>query len=178
LKEKGKGSSVLSRLRKERHAILEKIKKHKSRVEKIMQGAPFWRLADKIGFVFGTLVIIAFNYMIGKYPHDLFYPFYVSLTIGMLIVRYAHYYSLGWHYYISDFCYFANVLIVILITFAPKNDRLIKICFLFSEGAIAVSIKVFRNSLVFHKIDTLTSLFIHLFPMIVMYHIRWFTIPD
>lgn len=116
--------------------------------------------------------------MIGKFPNDLFYTYYVILTILMLIVRYAHYYSLGWNYYISDFCYYTNLLILILLLLTPKNDRLIKTCFLFSEGAIAVSIKLFRNSLVIHKIDTLTSLFIHLFPMLVMYHIRWFTIPE
>lgn len=143
-----------------------------------MQSAPFWRLADKIGFVLGTLIIMSFSFMLGRFPHDHFYPYYVALTIVMLIVRYAHYYSLGWHYYISDFCYYANLLILILLCFFSKNDRLIKMCFLFSEGAIAVSIKLFRNSLVFHKIDTLTSLFIHLFPMLVMYHIRWFTIPE
>ncbi len=143
-----------------------------------MQSAPFWRLADKIGFVLGTLIIISFNYMIGRYPHDLFYYYYVALTLVMLVVRWAHYYSLGWHYYISDFCYYSNVLVILMLTVWPKNDRLIKMCFLFSEGAIAVSIKVFRNSLVFHKIDTLTSLFIHLFPMLVMYHVRWFTIPE
>jgi hypothetical protein len=142
-----------------------------------MQSAPFWRLADKIGFVLGTLIIISSSFMVGRFPHDMFYPYYVVLNIVMLIVRYGHYYSLGWHYYISDFCYYANVLIIILLTFCPKNDVMIKMCFLFAEGAIAVSIKVFRNSLVFHKIDTLTSLFIHLFPMLVMYHIRWFTIP-
>jgi hypothetical protein len=55
--------------------------------------------------------------MIGKYPHDLFYYYYVALTLVMLIVRWAHYYSLGWHYYISDFCYYANVLIIVMLTF-------------------------------------------------------------
>jgi hypothetical protein len=143
-----------------------------------MQSAPFWRLADKIGFVFGTLIIISFNFMIGRYPNDLFYHYYVYLTIAMLIVRYAHYYSLGWHYYISDFCYYVNALTLYLIMCDSKNDRLIKVCFFFCEGAVAVSIKLFRNTLVFHKIDTLTSLFIHLLPMLLMYHIRWFTIPN
>lgn len=142
-----------------------------------MQSAPFWRLADKVGFVMGTLIIISFSFMIGRFPHDLFYHYYVALTLLMLAIRYAHYYSLHWHYYISDFCYFANALVIVLLTVSPKSSWLIKMCFLFSEGAIAVSIKIFRNSLVFHKIDTLTSLFIHLFPMLMMYHIRWFTIP-
>lgn len=78
--------------------------------------------------------------MIGRYPHDIFYHYYVALTLVMLVVRWAHYYSLGWHYYISDFCYYANLLIILTLTLWPKNDRLIKMCFLFSEGAIAVSI--------------------------------------
>lgn len=41
-----------------------------------------------------------------------------------------------------------------------------------------MSIYLFRNSLVFHKIDMMTSLGIHFMPMATMYHIKWYTIVD
>lgn len=54
---------------------------------------------------------------------------------------------------------------------------MIKVCYLFSQGSLAFAIYLFRNSLVLHKIDALTSVSIHFLPMITMYQIRWFTIP-
>lgn len=143
-----------------------------------MHTAPFWRLADKLGFVIGTLVLVSFSYMIGKYPNDLFYQYYLYVTVVMLAIRLAHYYHLGWHYYITDFCYFANVLILYLIVTDSPSDQLIKICFLYSQGALSFAIWQFRGSLVLHKIDILTNLGIHIMPMLIMYHMRWFTIPE
>ena len=57
------------------------------------------------------------------------------------------------------------------------NDLLYKVAFLFTNGIVGVSIWLFRNSLVIHKLDYLVSLFIHLGPLICMYTFRWFTLP-
>jgi hypothetical protein len=58
----------------------------------------------------------------GRCPHDYCY-LYVQLLLPVLLVsRWIHYYLQGWHYYVSDFCYFANALILYYITFDPKND--------------------------------------------------------
>jgi Protein of unknown function (DUF2838) len=143
-----------------------------------MATAPFWRTADKIGFVLGTIILVSYSYMIGKYPNDHFYTYYLLTLIPLLIMRYFHYYSRGWHYYITDFCYFANILLIYVIMYDSKNEKLIKITYLFSQGAIANAIWMFRNSLVLHKIDMLTSLAIHIMPMTMTYHIRWITIPE
>lgn len=82
-----------------------------------MHSAPFWRTADKLGFVLGTCCIISYSYMVGKYPHDHFYTYYVILTLIMLALRVAHYWHMGWHYYITDFCYYVNFLILYVIMF-------------------------------------------------------------
>lgn len=143
-----------------------------------MTTAPFWRLADKLGFVVGVAVIVSFSYLIGKFPHDIFYTYYVWLITFLFGIRLLHYHHLGWHWFILDFCYYANYMVVALICFWPKSDLLLKISFLYSEGVIGISIWLFRNSLVFHKIDILTNLAIHIFPMLAMYHVKWFTIED
>ena len=87
-----------------------------------MNSAPFWRFADKIGFVIGTMMLVSFSYLIGKYPHDLFYKYYVILVPILLILRFLHYKSLGWHYYISDFCYYANLLVLYTVQYGYKSD--------------------------------------------------------
>lgn len=92
-------------------------------------------------------------------------------------MRYLHYFMLGWHYYCTDFCYFANFAILTYLNFYPNNEALFRLCYLFSQGALSVAIYAFRNSLVYHKIDFLTSLAIHAVPMTIMWHIRWITIP-
>ena len=143
-----------------------------------MKTAPFWRTADKFGFVLGTTLIIAYSFMLGRYPYDLVYTFYMFLLPALIITRCFHYYSLGWHYYISDFCYYENLLILYFLWFDSSNEQLFLICYLFAQGVVAFSIKAFRNSLVYHKPEKLCDLFIHSIPMTIMYHIRWFTIPS
>jgi hypothetical protein len=81
-----------------------------------MHTAPFWRTADKLGYVLGTLVIFSFAFMLGKYPHDLFYTYYTVLIVGLLLMRLVHFFSVGWQYYLIDFCYYANFMVIYSIT--------------------------------------------------------------
>lgn len=53
-----------------------------------------------------------------------------------------------------------------------------KISYLFANGPLAYAIVAFRNSLVFHKIDFLTSLGIHAIPLAIMVNFRWVTLYD
>lgn len=55
----------------------------------------------------------------------------------------------------------------------PKNEMLLRLCFLSGNGAMAVSVWAFRNSFVLHRIDHLTSLCLHLIPLILTNHLRW-----
>ena len=127
-----KKTKVIQKINGQRDKVQSKIRNQKKRVRSLMQSAPFWRTADKLGFVIGTLVLVSFSYMIGKFPNDHFYTYYFYVTMLMLAVRVAHYYHVGWHYFITDFCYYANALILYLIVCDSKNEQLIKICFLYS----------------------------------------------
>jgi hypothetical protein len=175
---KKKQSIVSKDFNGEKEKILRKIKTKKFEIEKLMNHAPFVRMVDKCCFLVGTAIMITYSFVKGRYPHDWYYVYWQCLLPALLLTRWIHYYLQGWHFFFSDFCYFANALILYYITFDPKNDQLFKTCFLFAMGALAVSTKAFRNSLVFHKIDMITSLAIHAFPMTLMCHIRYVTIPD
>ena len=177
-KEKIKDTSVARKFDVEKENVLSKINKQKEKIKKVMSTAPFWRSADKLGFVFGTILIISFSFIIGRYPDTLAYTFIQWLLPSFLFYRYVHYYSMGWHYYISDFCYYENLLILYFLWFDSSNEQLFLICYLFAQGVVAFSIKAFRNSLVYHKPEKLCDLFIHSIPMTIKYHIRWFTIPS
>lgn len=49
-----------------------------------------------------------------------------------------------------------------------------QVVFAFSHGPLLWSILAFRNSLVFHSLDRVTSLFLHFFPALVCWAARWY----
>ena len=55
----------------------------------------------------------------------------------------------------------------------PDNDELGKAMFSISNGPIAIAIVMWRNSLVFHSLDKMTSMFIHILPALVIFSRRW-----
>ena len=79
--------------------------------------------------------------------------------------------------YLVDYCYLGNALLFYYINFDPKNEWLFMACYCLSNGTLAAGVAAFRNSLVYHKIDYLTSLATHAVPMVLSVHIRWETIP-
>ena len=77
----------------------------------------------------------------------------------------------------TDLCYWVNILTIVYLKIYPKDDRLFKVAFLYANGTLPVAIYLFRNSLVFHNFDMVSSVAIHLFPMIALWNLRWVTIP-
>ena len=108
----------------DKKTFLARINKNQEEVKELMKSAPFWRTADKFGFVLGTTLIITYSFMLGRYPYDLVYTLDMFLLPVLIITRCFHYYSLGWHYYISDFCYTANALILYFFWFDSRNEQL------------------------------------------------------
>lgn len=82
------------------------------------------------------------------------------------------------HYYLLDLCYWSTALLLYWIWYDPYNETIIRMCYCLANGLLAVSVLAFRNSLVFHDMDCMTSMGIHMAPMIITTHIRWFVIPQ
>lgn len=70
-----------------------------------------------------------------------------------------------------DFCYFVNVLSAIGMVY--PEPWFLKLNFVFANGPLAWAILAWRNSLVFHSVDKITSVFIHAFPALLTYCWRW-----
>ena len=51
--------------------------------------------------------------------------------------------------------------------------RIVKIMFGFTCGPLGWSVALTNNSLVIHSVDHISSLFIHLTPMLMVYNLRW-----
>lgn len=145
-------------------------------IEKYMQGSPFTRLFDKVNFVIGVLLTIMTTFMVGRFPHDFYYYFHVIIIITLVSIRLFYYRSKKWHYYLFDFCYFANFLILLFLIFYPHSKFLFSVFFCYANGEFGIGIAAFRNSMIFHKIDNLTSIAIHIIPLLTSWVLKWNTI--
>lgn len=152
--------------------------KRQDQINKILSKADNIRLLDKIVFMAGVVTVWMFAYFLGRYPKDFFFTFFTILIFPLVIIRWYRYWKIKMHYYLIDLCYLSLILILYNVWYDPKNEALIRIGFLLSNGCLAVSIAAFRNSLVFHSVDSLTSMGLHCAPMIITHHIRWYIIPE
>lgn len=123
--------------------------------------------------------MIVFNaYFLGAYPRSLYLNFvtcYMLIHIGWRHIYYV--WALKSGFYLTDYCYLSCYMMLYLINFDSQNETLLRLCFLSSNGALALSVVIFRNSLALHRIDHLTNLVTHLVPMIVTMTLRWHIAP-
>ena len=81
--------------------------------------------------------------------------------------------------FMLDFCYFVNFSVVLQTAFFPDNLLWFKANYVLCMGPICIAIMVWKNSLVFHSLDKLTSFFLHAFPtMVSTYSRNWKTVTS
>lgn len=175
LKMRNLKSKVKTQISGERAKIMKKFLLRKKVIDRYMQGAPFVRFMDKLSFILGVLLLIFNTYILGRYPHGIYYTWHCFVVTGLVFYRFFSYRSKGWHYYLFDFCYYANTLIIYFLLFEPKNDLLFKVFFVYANGPFGLAIPAFKNSMIFHKIDNLISLTIHVIPQVTSWNLRWYT---
>lgn len=120
-------------------------------------------LREKVAFIFGVLNIFITGYLIGAYPEKL-HLWYSAQILYFMPIRFYTYHKRGYHYFLADLCYFTNFLLMGSLWLFPGSKRLFISAFCLAFGNNAVAIIMWRNSLVFHSFDKVTSLFIHIMP--------------
>jgi len=165
------------KLDKRRDKLKQAIKNKKKQLEDQISAPPFLRISDKIAFTLALVIICLTEYVILKEPT--FVPmWYTSLLIPLLILRYYFYYKAKFQYFMIDFCYFAQYFLLFYIHFVPRNAEVFQVAFALCSGPLAMGALMWRNSLVFHDLDKLTSVFIHVFPPLVVFCIRWYPMDN
>ncbi|SAL96569.1 hypothetical protein [Absidia glauca] len=99
--------------------------------------------------------------------------FYTIQSIYLLTLRFVVYKYRRWHYFIFDLCYFVNVMTLLSVWLFPGSTWLFYATYSLTGGPVAWAIVTWRNSLVFHSLDKVTSVFIHIMPALVTFVIRW-----
>ncbi|KAG7023683.1 hypothetical protein SDJN02_14709 [Cucurbita argyrosperma subsp. argyrosperma] len=130
------------------------------------------RFINKVTHLVGVLGFGGFCFLLGARPQDIPYV-YCFFYVTFVPLRWIYYRFKKWHYYLLDFCYYANTIFIVDLLLYPKNEKLFMICFAFAEGPLAWAIIVWRCSLVFSSFDKIVSVLIHLIPGLVFFTIRW-----
>ncbi|RLN25213.1 hypothetical protein C2845_PM07G13710 [Panicum miliaceum] len=135
------------------------------------------RFIFKVTHLLGVLGFGGFCYLLGARPQDVPYVYCLFYVI-FVPLRWIYYRYKKWHYYLLDFCYYANTFLLVMILFYPKDEKLFMVCFSFAEGPLAWALIVWRCSLVFSSFDKLVSVLIHLLPVNVLRRQRLLRDPE
>ncbi|KAL9113448.1 MAG: hypothetical protein Q9227_002489 [Pyrenula ochraceoflavens] len=131
---------------------------------------------EKMSFIAGVLNVFISGYLIGAAPAHFYWWFTAQLCYFMPL-RFFTYHRKGYHYFLADLCYFVNFLAVLSIWVAPQSKRLFISTYCLAYGNNAIAIAMWRNSMVFHSLDKVISLFIHIMPPVTLHTIVHLT-PD
>lgn len=171
-KERLSKRAVQTRERLSKQAVQTKQILSEQAVKIAKQAEEHERFITKVTHLLGVLGFGAFCYILGARPHDVPYV-YCLFYVTFVPLRWIYYRYKKWHYYLLDFCYYANTIFVVMLLFYPQNEKLFMVCFSFAEGPLAWALIVWRCSLVFSSVDKIVSVLIHLIPGIVFFTIRW-----
>ncbi|KAI8997206.1 hypothetical protein BDB01DRAFT_712804 [Pilobolus umbonatus] len=161
------------KLEDQRSRIQERLVQQYHSLDKRMnRDAKTVQFRDKVSFAVGVGNACVAPALALRYPYSI--PLYYSIQLVILVIlRYVIYRSKRWHYFIFDICYFVNTMTMLYLWVFPESAHLFIACYCMTNGPVAWAIITWRNSLVFHSLDKVTSVVIHIFPPLVMYCIRW-----
>ncbi|KAJ6516260.1 hypothetical protein C8R45DRAFT_959476 [Mycena sanguinolenta] len=137
------------------------------------QSAKVVRTREKISFFFGVMSLICSALLFGLAPQWVHIA-YTLQALYLLPLRAYSYKKRAWHYFLFDLCYYVNIFNFVYIWLLPSSPALFTACYCLSHGSLASAVITWRNSLVFHDQDKVTSLFIHIYPPFTFTVIRHF----
>lgn len=150
---------------------------HKSHIpERLMKPAGI-RFLDKLSFILGVLGLLITQYVLLVFPGR-FWMWHCVALIPLLLFRWYSYTKQHYQYFLIDFCYYANFLLLVAVLIPPLRSLMFPSMFAFASGVLLWALVVWRNSLVFHSADKTTSVYLHAFPACLVYDWRWGTAPD
>ncbi|KAJ7067952.1 hypothetical protein C8F01DRAFT_583113 [Mycena amicta] len=150
-----------------------KVQARMTKLSTSWQSAKVVRTREKMSFFFGVMSLVFSALLFGLAPQWVHIA-YTVLGSYLLPYRAYTYKKKAWHYFLFDLCYYVNILNFIYLWALPSNPALFTACYCLSHGSLASAVITWRNSLVFHDQDKVTSLFIHIYPAFTFTVIRHF----
>lgn len=160
-----------SALKEKKELILSKVKQRYQKINKNIHTSGFIKRRDKLVFMTTIINLVFASTLLGSYP-CYFHYYYIACALTLIPTRFVNYRMQKYHYFLLDFCYYANILTVIYLYGYPTSQMLYNISFAFACGPLLIAVPLFTNSFVPHSIDRMTSLVIHLLPSITLWAMK------
>jgi hypothetical protein len=158
-------------LQDKKKQIIDKVKTRYTRINKTVHQAEFMKTRDKFVFM-ATCMNVGFgSFLLGKFP-CYFYYFYMFYALTLIPLRFINYRLQNWHYFMLDFCYYANMTTITYLYVYPESELLFNVASAFCFGPFLVAVPLFTNSFVPHSIDKITSLVIHILPGLALWGVQ------
>jgi len=127
-----------------------------------------WRHKWVFALVQAEFIVSAF--WLGKRP-DTYYLYYTAQMACILASKILDYRMKEQHYYLFDFCFFANYCVLFWLWVMPSSGLFFNVadgvC-----GLLAISVVLFRNSCVPHDIVRISNAYVHYPAVIVMLSVK------
>jgi len=128
---------------------------------------------EKVAFMLGLTLLMATEGVLLVAPARM-WAWYAALIGPLLATRVVLYRANNFGYFMYDFCYAAQLLLLGHLFLYPTSGPLFRVNFAVANGPLAWAVILWRNSLVFHSLDRLTSLAVHFLPPLVTFCLRWY----
>ncbi|KAJ3723046.1 hypothetical protein C8R42DRAFT_665133 [Lentinula raphanica] len=156
------GDQIAENFEKEVKSFKLKVSSRMTKLASSWQSAKVVRTREKISFFFGVMSLLFSALMFGLAPQWVHIAYTVQ-GLYLLPLRAYIYKKRAWHYFLFDLCYYVTILNFMYIWFFPGSPALLVACYCLSHGSLASAVITWRNSLVFHDQDKVTSLFVHIY---------------
>ncbi|KAJ3736457.1 hypothetical protein DFJ43DRAFT_620909 [Lentinula guzmanii] len=156
------GDQIAENFEKEVKSFKLKVSSRMTKLASSWQSAKVVRTREKISFFFGVMSLLFSALMFGLAPEWVHIAYTVQ-GLYLLPLRAYIYKKRAWHYFLFDLCYYVTILNFLYIWFFPGSPALLVACYCLSHGSLASAVITWRNSLVFHDQDKVTSLFVHIY---------------
>lgn len=167
------GEDLAENLDKEMQKFKLKVQQRLTKLSATWHSTKVVRTREKVSFFFGVMSVFFSALMFGMAPKWVHIA-YTLQALYLLPLRAYRYKKRDWHYFLFDLCYYVNILNFLFLWVFPSNAALWVACYCLSHGVLASAVITWRNSLVFHDSDKVTSLFIHVYPPFTFTVIRHF----
>ena len=131
---------------------------------------------DKQWFMIGVANMVLSAYIVGAFP-VLYFLFFTPKVLSLIVLRLVKFYRKKQHFLLWDFCYWANFLCIFYCWVMPKSPRVFRVVFMCANGPLAWSVLAFNHAMVFHSYAHMTSVVVHVSPLLLSYGLRWYAAP-
>ena len=131
---------------------------------------------DKEWFMIGVTNMVLSAYIVGRFP-ALYFVYFTPKVLSLIGLRLVKFYRRKQHFLLWDFCYWANFLCIFYCWVMPKSPRVFRVVFMCANGPLAWSVLAFNHAMVFHSYAHMTSVVVHVSPLLLSYGLRWSAAP-